>query len=204
MELNELLTVSTTLSKWTMPEALGLIRKLQPEVKKFGYHLTLGGGVLNKGESDKDLDIYLITMDSPKFKRNMVGLVEWLEGLWGKATPLSKPKGANQQLINQLQTWPSGWYETPTYSALRSSVIRITTPPSGTVVQGSITKVGNVYSMLSNDGMRTIYYVEAIPGSTATVTAQVEEYPDDPTSVYKKKLKFNWDGLRIDVFIVGE
>lgn len=43
---------------WKMANALALIRDLQPLVREFGYHLLLGGGVLNKGESKKDLDLY--------------------------------------------------------------------------------------------------------------------------------------------------
>ena len=42
---------------WYLDEALGLIRELQPNVFKFGYHLALGGSVLNVGLSVNDLDI---------------------------------------------------------------------------------------------------------------------------------------------------
>lgn len=45
---------------WTLDEALALIRKMQPEIRRFNYHVALGGGVLNKGRSDKDLDLYFI------------------------------------------------------------------------------------------------------------------------------------------------
>lgn len=45
---------------WTLDEALSLIRDLQPEVLRLGYHITLAGGVLNKGVSEKDLDLIFL------------------------------------------------------------------------------------------------------------------------------------------------
>ncbi len=42
---------------WSMDEALGLIRRIQPDCMENGYYLALGGGVLNKGYSDKNLDL---------------------------------------------------------------------------------------------------------------------------------------------------
>lgn len=47
---------------WDLDEALPIIRELQGEIRPLGYHLTLGGGVLNKGHSYKDLDIYIIPL----------------------------------------------------------------------------------------------------------------------------------------------
>lgn len=45
---------------WTLQKALTLIRDIQPTVHELGYHVTLGGGVLNNGESKKDLDIFIL------------------------------------------------------------------------------------------------------------------------------------------------
>jgi len=45
---------------WALNEALALIRRIQPLVRPFNYHLAIGGGVLNKGYSTKDLDLYCI------------------------------------------------------------------------------------------------------------------------------------------------
>ncbi len=42
---------------WTLDQALNLIRLLQPTAFEAGYHLNLGGGVLNHGKSNNDLDI---------------------------------------------------------------------------------------------------------------------------------------------------
>lgn len=45
---------------WYRAEADLLIRKLQEAVWPLNYHVALGGGVLNHGYSDGDLDIYLL------------------------------------------------------------------------------------------------------------------------------------------------
>lgn len=47
---------------WTFDEALPLIRELQPLTREPGYHLTLGGSVLNIGRSLKDLDLFFLPM----------------------------------------------------------------------------------------------------------------------------------------------
>lgn len=69
--------------KWFLEDALVLVRELQPQTRKFDYHLALGGGVLNKGQSDKDLDLYFLPL-SKTDKCNNRGLVGWLSSLWGK------------------------------------------------------------------------------------------------------------------------
>lgn len=53
------LTITEVQAKdaWTLDEAVKLIRQMQPLAFECGYHLNLGGGVLNKGFSNKDLDI---------------------------------------------------------------------------------------------------------------------------------------------------
>ena len=45
---------------WTLLEALKIVRMLQPVIRPMGYHITLGGGVLNKGISKKDLDLFIL------------------------------------------------------------------------------------------------------------------------------------------------
>lgn len=45
---------------WRLPDALEVIRTLQPEAMSCGYALSLGGGVLNAGFSWKDLDIVAV------------------------------------------------------------------------------------------------------------------------------------------------
>lgn len=48
---------------WGLSEALDVIRPLQFKALQYGYHLALGGGVLNKGMSDNDLDIIVLPLD---------------------------------------------------------------------------------------------------------------------------------------------
>lgn len=83
------------MSTWKLDEGLALARALQPESRKFGYHLTLGGSVLNLGVSEKDLDLYFLPLDNGKKLENgkatdIDKLVEWLSGLWGKPENLYK------------------------------------------------------------------------------------------------------------------
>lgn len=49
---------------WNLQEAIQLIRYIQPLVYKTGYHCCLGGGILNKGLSDNDLDLYFLPLES--------------------------------------------------------------------------------------------------------------------------------------------
>lgn len=59
---------------WTLEEALYLIRRLQPKVFLHGYNLCLGGSVLNKGFSTKDLDLYV--MRQSLVNQNESGLID--------------------------------------------------------------------------------------------------------------------------------
>jgi hypothetical protein len=47
---------------WYLADALLMIRQLQALVWPMGYHVALGGGVLNHGYSDKDLDLYVLPL----------------------------------------------------------------------------------------------------------------------------------------------
>ena len=53
----------TSKTAWTLAQALDLIRDLQPIVRELHYHITLGGGVLHEGASEKDLDLWLIPIN---------------------------------------------------------------------------------------------------------------------------------------------
>ncbi len=46
--------------KWYLADALILVRELQALAWPNGWHIALGGGVLNHGYSDKDLDLYVL------------------------------------------------------------------------------------------------------------------------------------------------
>lgn len=70
---------------WHLQEALQLIRNIQPNVRKFGYHICLGGSILNKGMSDNDLDLYFIPLepDSDEPESNRLLLTDYLFTIFG-------------------------------------------------------------------------------------------------------------------------
>lgn len=53
---------------WYLADAQLLIRELQDAMWPLFHHVALGGGVLNHGYSDKDLDIYVL----PNYKPGVV------------------------------------------------------------------------------------------------------------------------------------
>lgn len=71
---------------WILSQALDLIRELQPLMRSMHYHITLGGGVLNEGFSEKDLDLFIIPENgSPSEPRKVIAcLIEQL----GPCVPL--------------------------------------------------------------------------------------------------------------------
>lgn len=75
--------------RWTLKEALALVRSIQEDSREFGYHVCLGGGVLNTGSSQKDLDIYFLPLDNTDDGADPEGALAWAESLWGKAAPVS-------------------------------------------------------------------------------------------------------------------
>ena len=76
---------------WKIEEGLKLIRALQGRVKEFGYHIALGGGVLNTGTSEKDLDLYFLPFNNPNIaKEDTDGLLDWLTKLWGDPKPIGE------------------------------------------------------------------------------------------------------------------
>lgn len=77
---------------WTLEQGLALVRELQPQTRTFNYHLALGGGVLNAGESRKDLDLYFLPMDdrdnaSPD---DADALRQWLDTMWAQERNLAQ------------------------------------------------------------------------------------------------------------------
>lgn len=76
--------------QWSLDEGLRLIRALQPEAKRFGYHISLGGGVLNRGFSYKDLDLYFIPMENEELKQDTGALLKYLTDSWGAPTDIGK------------------------------------------------------------------------------------------------------------------
>jgi hypothetical protein len=48
---------------WTLDEALPLIRKISPITQRHGFSVALYGSVLDRGESEKDLDLFFVEQD---------------------------------------------------------------------------------------------------------------------------------------------
>lgn len=70
---------------WTLQQGLDLVRTIQPRLHHMGYHVAIGGGVINKGYSTKDLDLYFFPLDL----KDQESLVPFLESLFGAAVPIS-------------------------------------------------------------------------------------------------------------------
>lgn len=47
---------------WNIAEGVNVVRNIESSVRELGYHTCLGGGVLHKGESKKDLDIFILPL----------------------------------------------------------------------------------------------------------------------------------------------
>jgi hypothetical protein len=73
---------------WTLEDALLVIQMLQLDVRQFGYHVALGGGVLNSGASDKDLDLYFLALCDNETPTEPEELIAFLECHFGDATPI--------------------------------------------------------------------------------------------------------------------
>lgn len=75
--------------KWTLDEARALIQQLQRPSRRLGYHLCLGGGVLNAGQSHKDLDLYFLPLDND-IDPQPEGLAAWLKIQLGPYEEITK------------------------------------------------------------------------------------------------------------------
>jgi len=49
---------------WTLDEGREIVAQVQQNSRAYGYHVAMGGGVLNNGESSKDLDLYFLPLDA--------------------------------------------------------------------------------------------------------------------------------------------
>ncbi len=48
---------------WTLGDALPLIRKISPIAQRHGFSIALYGSVLDRGESEKDLDLFFVEQE---------------------------------------------------------------------------------------------------------------------------------------------
>jgi hypothetical protein len=77
---------------WDLEQGLRVVRALQATTREYNYHLTIGGGVINNGQSNKDLDLYFLPMGgfpNSESKPDPDGMLRCLMRLWGEAVPLA-------------------------------------------------------------------------------------------------------------------
>jgi hypothetical protein len=78
---------------WELVESIALIRELEPLAQSYGYHCALTGGVLFRGYSEKDLDIFFY-VSKTKRGANRPGLFQALTNFgfrkWEERTPYHK------------------------------------------------------------------------------------------------------------------
>lgn len=93
---------------WTLEEGLKFIRMCQPVAAAYGYNLSLGGGVLNSGKSEHDLDI--VVAPAKDAMSCAEPFVEWLKSAhslteikrrpWNRSMDLIKAKTENNRIID--------------------------------------------------------------------------------------------------------
>ena len=78
---------------WTLEQGIDLVRSVQSYSRNHKYHVALGGGVVNKGFSDKDVDVYFLPCSNTKpDQKSSDKIKEMLELLWGASKPIMGPE----------------------------------------------------------------------------------------------------------------
>ena len=54
-------------TKWPSDEALPVIRTIDRMANRCNFYVALRGGVLLRGESDTDLDLFVLSKEGPEF-----------------------------------------------------------------------------------------------------------------------------------------
>ena len=65
---------------WTLDEAIAVTRIIETHIIPADYHCALGGEVLHKGSSDKDLDIFIYPHNGRSLNPSLVRLKLQLAG----------------------------------------------------------------------------------------------------------------------------
>jgi hypothetical protein len=73
---------------WTLQTGREEVAKVQNLSRQFGYHVALGGSVLNRGESFKDLDLYFLPLDIEGLQPDSAGLLTALYDVWGEGVSM--------------------------------------------------------------------------------------------------------------------
>lgn len=197
-------------NNWTLEEALTLIRSLQPEAKKLGYHICLGGGVLNRGSSEKDLDLYFISLDN-RIAPKSQDLVAWLDKLWGEGKGLFPPVVTDVDVAARiLVRYPTPPEHSPyaaklkyTYSGLRIDVFvlggdrierameesgpragtampRATVEPRRVVAQTPVPSLAELYAQVTTIGLPGFLNEAATPSLWSVESRTVDALSSPP------------------------
>lgn len=117
------------LDYWTLEEALKLIRGLQPRIREIGYHITLGGGVLNHGMSKKDLDLFFLPLEGEQWKPSPEKVLKVLTDLWGPGKSFFDPPHVMVEQ-QQQQSWRRGYYVTTSPTGTGLTIVAAHPPPT--------------------------------------------------------------------------
>jgi len=162
---------------WKIDDALPLIRALQPITRRFNYHLALGGGVLNKGYSNKDLDLFFLPLDNKTDQPDPNGLKAYLDSRWGEG----------QDLFKEYSKEYSPKHKTSrTYYNSNDTLV-------------ADVKFNDGYTMIGATNLEIAIYEERL--IQKLIKEKEEEDKDRQKKRYHSKLKYDFFGLRIDVFI---
>lgn len=77
-----------------------MIGLLRPNVTPYGYHIALGGGVLNNGSSEKDVDVYFFPLNGEHVQKPDE-LIAYLTGVWGAPEDISSYGSVNPSYLHR-------------------------------------------------------------------------------------------------------
>jgi len=203
---------------WTLDEALPIIRSLQPHTRKFGYHLTLGGGVLNTGESKKDLDLFFLPLNHGGGKPQQgwskeplpEKLMEWLDSMWGTHEPLiTKSQGYGDPPYYGYRENGNDGEGNPQLGNFWENIVRAPQLQFRPQVPGqrAAADLNQWYPLrdwlrwANDNNVVQNYYTDYVPGGKSKVEAKEDKKPKAPVESYKATGKYDFGGLRIDVFV---
>lgn len=88
--------------KWTLQDALLYVRGRQADAFRHGYNLSLGGGVLNNGESEHDLDIVAVPAKGSEStaKETFYEFLHWMKSVNGPSLLEAEHDKASGRLWN--------------------------------------------------------------------------------------------------------
>ncbi len=195
---------------WTLDDGLKLVRGLQPNAKRYGYHMTLGGSVLNLGISSKDIDLYFLPFNNSKVaKEDPYALIEWLARMWGNYENIGANYGRDRD--PQPEDLFNTGLGTPTIEGMPTVPHTLTTRRMTSVAAGQPSVVEYATNSAPTPAYPpplASYYLNSITRESDALIEQAifDPIPAPPNRMdgcYKYMLKFNRQGKdRIDVFIL--